>query len=134
MPEISVPIRRRGALVKLVVRPPADPSAGVGPFAAFVDTGASDTMLELGFLRDLRVEPVRATALSVLGRDDASFHDLFEVEVALAVPEMPPRWVPLTVLGGPVFRTGAVAALGRDFLGHVVFTYDGPGRRAVLRW
>ena len=70
----------------------------------------------------------------MLGRDDVSFHDQYEAEVALVVPGEPPRWVPLLLLGGSVYPTGAPLALGRDFLAHVVFTYDGPRKQATVDW
>jgi hypothetical protein len=59
---------------------------------------------------------------------------MYDVEVALELAEEPLHWVPLTVLRGAVYPTGAAAALGRDFLRHVVFTYDGPRRQVILRW
>ncbi len=144
MPELTLPIRRRGALVKALVRPSAallpgpQPAHGAsshaGPLSAYLDTGASDTMLDLAVVRALGLRPAHSAALNVLGRDDVCFHELYEVEVALVLAGEPPRWVPLVAVGGAVYQTGAVAALGRDFLRHVVFTYDGPRKQATLRW
>ena len=132
MTELILPIRRRGALVKMLVR-----TAGkqpLGPFQAYLDTGASDSMLDFGVISSMSLQPVRIAALNVLGRAEVSFHETYDVEVALVVSDQSPRWVPLTALGGSVYPTGGVAALGRDFLNHVVFTYDGPNSRAVVRW
>lgn len=46
----------------------------------------------------------------------------------------PPYWLPLTILGGAVYQTGAVVALGRDFLSRTRLVYDGPKRQARLHW
>ena len=134
MPELIVPIRQRGAVVPFLVRPASRGGAYRKPLTAYLDTGASASMLDVGVIGRLGVEPVRTTALNVLGREEVFFHDLYEVEVGLVLPAAPPYWVPLTILGGAVFPTGAVAALGRDFLRRFVFTYDGPRERVTLRW
>jgi hypothetical protein len=137
MPELNLPIRCRGVLVKFLVRPRTGPAMSlrtVGPLTAYLDTGASDSMLELGILQSLDLVPTHSTALNILGQEQVSFHDLFEVEVAVVTPNEQLRWVPLIVLGGAVFQTGAVAALGRDFLRHVVFTYNGPQQQVKLSW
>jgi hypothetical protein len=144
VPEISIPVRRGGALVKLLVRPQAEesrhgttdelPMEPAGPLLAYLDTGASDTVLDLHVVRRMGLQPGRSAAIHVLGRSEISFHNTYSVEVALVHPDVPRVWLPLTVLGGAVFQTGTVVALGRDFLSLVVLTYDGPNRRASLRW
>jgi hypothetical protein len=144
MPELIVPIRRRGVLVKILLRPgsahlsespPAvRPALHVGPLSAYLDTGASDTMVDAGILHSLELPAQQSVALNVLGRAEVSFHESYDVEVALVAAGASPRWVPLTVLAGPVYATGAVAALGRDFLAHVVLICDGPKKRATVRW
>jgi hypothetical protein len=144
VPEMSVPIRRGGALVKLLIRPQVEdsqrattdelPMEPTGPLLAYLDTGASDTVLDLHVIRRMGLQPGRSAALHVLGRDEISFHNTYSVEVALVHPDVPRFWLPLTVLGGAVYQTGAVVALGRDFLRQVVLTYDGPNRRVSLRW
>jgi hypothetical protein len=136
MPELTVPIRRLGVLVKVLLRGGGERPGGaaVGPRSAYLDTGAMGTMLDPGAIRSLGLRPLGSAALSVLGRADVSFHGTYRVQVALALPEGPAFWVPLDVVGGPVFRTGAVVALGRDFLSRFEFTYNGPGRQATLRW
>jgi hypothetical protein len=139
MPELNLPIRAvHGVAVKVLVRsrrahPPGGLPPVVGPFAAYLDTGASVTVLDPGVIAALRLEPVREAGLHVLGRDDVSFHDLYEVEAALAGCQ-PPRWVPLIALGGTVNPKGTAAALGRDFLAHLTLVYDGPAGRFVIRW
>jgi hypothetical protein len=136
MPEYTVPIRRLGVLVKVLVRGDGGRSAGaaVGPRTAYLDTGAMGTMLDAGLIRSLGLRPEGSAALNVLGRADISFHGTYRVQVALALPDGPAGWLPLDVVGGPVFRTGAVVALGRDFLSRFELVYDGPGRKATLRW
>jgi hypothetical protein len=136
MPELNVPIRCRGALVKIVVRPRHGRRTVIQtrPLPAYLDTGASCSMLDTDVGRPLGTDPVHEAALHVLGRADVHHHELFEVEIALVHPQVPLDWRPLTVLAGPVFETGATAALGRDFLARFVLTYDGPGERATLRW
>jgi hypothetical protein len=144
MPTLSVPIRRGGVLVKVLVRPGVEqvrelqaagrPVPWPEQVLAYLDTGASGTMMEGGILRRMGLQPQESALVSVLGRDDPSTHAIYEVEVSLADSSVPKRWLPLIVLGGPVFPTGAGAALGRDFLGHVTLTYDGPRRAAELRW
>jgi hypothetical protein len=132
MPELSVLIRQRGAVVKLLVRAPE--SAEVfGPFPAYLDTGASVTVLDPGVVGVLGGEPVAAAGLHVLGREAVSHHGVYEVLVALAGAGEP-AWFPLAVLEGPVNPKGTAAALGRDFLTHFIFTYDGPAGRIRLRW
>lgn len=138
MPELKFPVRAvHGVAVKVLVRSrgplaPGESPPIVGPFAAYLDTGASVSVLDPGVIAALRLEPVREASLHVLGRDDVSFHDLYEVEAALAGCE--PRWVPLVALGGPVNPKGTAAALGRDFLAHLTLVYDGPAGRFVIRW
>lgn len=136
MPALTVPIRGRGVLVKVLVRPRAAPPQHIptGPLPAFIDSGAGVTMIDDGVVARLGVEPVREASLLVLGRDDVSYHGTYEVEVALAHPGLPVRWVPLTAVGGAVHPVGTVAALGRDFIDQLVFTYDGPARKATVRW
>jgi hypothetical protein len=136
MPELPLTIRRRGVLVKALVRPRSQGPvlATSGPLLAYLDSGASDTMLDLGVVRSLGLQPLRSVALNVLGRAEASFHETYAVEIALVAPGEPPVWWPFDALGGAVFPTGAVAALGRDLLRHCVFEYNGPAGRAKLRW
>jgi hypothetical protein len=132
MPELSLPIRQRGAVVKILVRVPG--SAEVfGPFPAYLDTGASVTVLDPGVVGVLGAEPVAAAGLHVLGRDTVSHHGVYAVEVALADAEQS-VWLPLDALDGTVNPKGTAAALGRDFLAHLVLTYDGPANRILLRW
>ena len=137
MPELAIPIRSRGALVKVLVRPAAarHPAPRESkPLLAYLDTGASDTMLDLDAVRHLDLCPEQSASLHVLGREDVSFHPILQVEVALVHPQVPVRWLQLAVLGGAVFPTGAVAALGRDFLRHFVLSYDGHTQQAKLSW
>jgi hypothetical protein len=132
MPELSAPIRQRGAVVKVLLRVP-DSLEALGPFPAYLDTGASVTVLDPGAVSALGAEPVAAAGLHVLGRDTVSHHAVYRVELALADAD-DPVWVPLDVLDGPVNPKGTAAALGRDFLAHFVLTYDGPAKRVRLRW
>ena len=132
MPELSLPIRQRGAVVKVWVRV-AGSANRFGPFPAYLDTGASVTVLDPGVVAVLGAEPVAAAGLHVLGRDTVSHHGVYAVEVALAGSDEP-EWVPLDALDGPVNPKGTAAALGRDFLAHLVLTYDGPANRIRLRW
>ena len=132
MPELTFPIRQRGAVVKLLARSPGSHDV-VGPLPAYLDTGASVTVLDPGVIGVLGAEPVTAAGLHVLGRDTVSHHGVYLVEVALAeVGE--PVWVPLEVLDGTVNPRGTAAALGRDFLSHLVLTYDGPRGRVRVQW
>jgi hypothetical protein len=132
MPEISLPIRQRGAVGKILVRVPGAAEA-FGPFPAYLDTGASVTVLDPGVIGVLNAEPVAAAGLHVLGRDTVSHHGVYAVEVSLA--DAKERvWLPLDALDGPVNPKGTAAALGRDFLAHHVLTYDGPANRILLRW
>jgi hypothetical protein len=130
--ELSIPIRQRGAVAKLLVRPPGSGEV-FGPFPAYLDTGASVTVLDPGVVGVLGGDPVAAAGLHVLGREAVSHHGVYEVLVALAGAGEP-LWVPLAVLEGPVNPKGTAAALGRDFLAHFTFTYDGPAGRFLLRW
>jgi hypothetical protein len=133
MPELSLPVRaHRGAAVKVLVRSRGDTACVAGPFAAYLDTGASVTVLDPGVIVALGLEPVAAAGLHVLGRDDVSHHALYEVEVALAADGSP--WVPLIALEGPVNPKGTAAALGRDFLAHLTLVYDGPAGCFRICW
>lgn len=132
MPELSVPIRTRGVLVRVLLR--TETSLCTEPLLAYLDTGASDTMLDVGMARRLGLRGEPTAALSVLGRPGVSFHERHDVDIALVVPDGQPRWLALPVLVGAVYATGAILALGRDFLSQIEFIYDGPGKRAVLRW
>ena len=53
-----------------------------GPFPAYLDTGASATVLDPGVISVLGAEPVAAAGLHVLGRDTVSHHGVDAVEVA----------------------------------------------------
>lgn len=131
MPELSAPIRRRGAVVKVFLRVPGAERA-FGPFPAYLDTGASVTVFDPGVIGVLGAEPVAEAGLHVLGRDTVSHHGVYSVEVALAdAGDL--HWIALDALDGPVNPKGTAAALGRDFLAHFLFTYDGPAGRVRLR-
>ena len=119
-------------MVKFLVRAPGSPNA-LGPFPAYLDTGASVTVLDPGVVDLLGVEPVSAAGLHVLGRDTVIHHGVYSVEVALAEADEP-LWLPLEVLDGTINPKGTAAALGRDFLSHLILTYDGPANRIRLRW
>lgn len=132
--ELALPVRTRGAVVKVLVRVPGT-TFECGPFAAYLDTGASVTVIDHGVVHSLGAEPVAEAGLHVLGRDEVSHHGVYHVEVALAdVPDVTRRWLRLEVLDGTVNPKGTAAALGRDFLAHFVLTYDGPSNHAHLRW
>ena len=134
MAELSVPVRQRGAVVKILVRAPGS-AHDFGPFPAYLDTGASVTVLDCGVIQVLGAEPLTEAGLHVLGRDTVSHHGVYAVELALADAEPSERaWFALEVLDGPVNPKGTAAALGRDFLAHLVLTYDGPAGRVRLRW
>ncbi|MDY3553609.1 hypothetical protein R5W24_002712 [Gemmata sp. JC717] len=134
MSELLLPVRTRGAVVRLLVRIPGA-AFECGPFAAYLDTGASVTVLDHGVVRSLGAEPVAEAGLHVLGRDEVSHHGVYHVEVALADALAADRkWLPLEILDGTVNPKGTAAALGRDFLAHFVLTYDGPSHRARLCW
>ena len=140
MPELVYPLRAgRGAVIKVLVRHagptwPGESPPVVGPLAAYLDTGAGITLLDQGVIRSLGLKPKGEAGLHVLGRDDVSFHGVYDVEIALAVETELPRWLPLTVLEGTVNPKGTVAAVGRDFLTHFHLSYDGPAGRFAVRW
>jgi hypothetical protein len=134
MPELKIPIRSRGAILKILVRDPSSHCIHDVPLTAFVDTGASDTMLDIDVIRALGAAPCHQVGLNILGRADTGYYDTFQIDVALIVPSLAPRWITLTVLGGPCYQTGAAAALGRDFLRHHFLTYDGIAGKATLSW
>jgi hypothetical protein len=134
MAELSVPVRQRGAVVRVLVRMPGA-AQEFGPFPAYLDTGASVTVLDPVVIHALGAEPVAAAGLHVLGRDTVSHHGVYAVEVALADAAPDERvWFALDALDGPVNPKGTAAALGRDFLARFVLTYDGPAGRVRLRW
>lgn len=133
MSELTLPVRARGAVVKVLVRV-AGTTAECGPFPAYLDTGASVTVLDSGVIHALGAEPVAEAGLHVLGRDTVSHHGVYHVEVALADAPGDRAWLALEVLDGTVNPKGTAAALGRDFLAHFVLTYNGPSNRASLRW
>lgn len=134
MAELSLPVRQRGAVVRVLVRA-AGSACEFGPFPAYLDTGASVTVLDPGVIGALGIEPLAEAGLHVLGRDTVSHHGVYAVAVALAdVPSNEREWFELDVLEGPINPKGTAAALGRDLLAHLVLTYDGPAGRVVLRW
>ena len=134
MSEMKLPIRARGVLLKILLRNPKGGRIHEQLLPAFLDTGASDSMIDLGVIDALDVQPFHQVGLNILGRTDTGFYNTFQVEIALAGQDAETRWLPLTVLGGPCFQTGAAAALGRDFLRHHCFTYDGPSGKAAISW
>jgi hypothetical protein len=134
MPELSLPVRNRGAVVRLLVRAAGALNA-FGPVPAYLDTGASVTVLDSGVIQVLGTEPIAAAGLHVLGRDTVSHHGVFAVELALADVTPTERvWVALDALDAPVNPKGTAAALGRDFLSKFVLTYDGIAGRFRLNW
>jgi hypothetical protein len=134
MAELKLPIRARGVFVKILVRIPRGGRVHELPLPAFLDTGTSDTMVDIGVIESLQLEPCNQVSLNILGCFDPGFYATFQIEVALLGHDATMRWIPLTVLGGPCFQTGAAAALGRDFLRHHRFEYDGLVGKAMLSW
>ena len=140
MPEIVYPLRAyHGAGVKVLVRSRGGTHIEgllpvTKPLAAYLDTGASVTVLDPGVIRWLGLEAVGEAGLHVLGRDEVSFHAAYEVEIGLATGTGPQDWVPVTALEGTINPKGTAAALGRDFLAHFHLHYDGPAGRFTLRW
>ncbi len=135
MPELALPLRaHHGAAVKVFVRVRAAPDRVLGPYRAYLDTGAGVTVLDPGVVRALGAEPVAAAGLHVLGRDEVSHHGVYDAEVGFVPGGGPVVWVPVLALGGPVNPKGTAAALGRDFLARFTLTYDGPAGRFLLRW
>lgn len=144
MPELILPIRSRGALVRILVRPGSTQHQHLlkderatwqaGPFAAYLDTGASHTMIDGNVIETLALRSIAEATVAVLGREDAAVHEIHDVEIALFVPNQPLQWMPLIASQGSVFATGASIALGRDFLSHLVMIYDGPRKQVTLRW
>lgn len=134
MSELLLPIRARGAVVKVLVRA-AGSFLEHGSFPAYLDTGASVTVLDYGVIHALGAEPVAEAGLHVLGRDTVSHHGVYAVEIALADATAGARkWVPLEALDGTVNPKGTAAALGRDFLAHFIVTYNGPRNQVSLHW
>lgn len=134
MAELSLPVRQRGAVVRVLVRAPGS-GCEFGPFPAYLDTGASVTVLDPGVIQALGAEPLAEAGLHVLGRDTVSHHGVYAVEIALAdVPPAERVWFALDALEGPINPKGTAGALGRDFISHHVLTYDGPSGRVSLRW
>jgi hypothetical protein len=134
--ELTLPIRQRGALIKILVRVPSsdfrEPPSIRGPYSAYLDTGASDSVIDPGVIAVANMEPIQIVSLNVLGRDGESYHETFAVELAVVAPQTHPFWVPLNALAGPIHPRGTVAALGRDFLKYFHLNYDGPEDKFTL--
>lgn len=85
MPEMMLPIRQRGALIKIFVRARSLNSDNLpimrGPYFAYLDTGASDTVLDCGIIAATKLKPIQIVCLNVLGRDAESYHEVFELEI-----------------------------------------------------
>jgi hypothetical protein len=107
LPEFKLSIRPRGIMVKIMVRNPATRHVHPAPVSAFLDTGASDTMIDVGIVNALKVEASQCVGLNILGRADTGFYEIYPVEIALVAPDAALRWISLDVLGGPCFQTGA---------------------------
>jgi hypothetical protein len=144
MPSLRIPITPYGAVVSVKIRPgPAQVTAlqAAGkPVPAettvngFLDTGATFVCLNSGWVATIGMKSANGCAGGALGTGGQVSDTKYDVEIALDHDGQTSPWVRLDACGLPMGHGMCMAALGRDFLDHFRFEYDGPGRQAVLSW
>lgn len=138
----------QGPLVQVALLPPpdvraADPNAAADPLVVklMVDTGAQKTVVDNDLLESLSLVPLRFEHMIGVSQK-ADLCPVYRLTVVLGVGEhktVPPRPDELTaqvefttdVVGmpSPSIQFDHVGLLGRDFLAHVKFIYDGQSGR-----
>jgi hypothetical protein len=133
MPEFVVPIQQNGAVVNVLVRPAGEQQEGIQTWA-YLDTGASETAIELNLATGKGFTPVGSFDYFAPGSGLCKAPG-FELELALVSPTREVGdWIPVRALGTAVSASGCNVALGRDFLARFRLDYDGPNRRVTVQW
>jgi hypothetical protein len=142
MPSLVFPIAHNGVLVPIVVRPSElqtkrlrDAGMSVPESVqtiGFIDTGACPTLLDSGLVQKMKA--ANGFSLGILGTGGQTTVKGYEVEIAVVDLDHEMRWFPLVAGARPISGSGALAALGRDFLAHFRLVYDGPAGQATLSW
>jgi predicted aspartyl protease len=91
-----------------------------------IDTGASQTCVDLDVIRSLGLEPVDEIALSTPSQVDVPT-SLFAVSISFPQTTIQLYASSIEVAGVILAPQGIIALLGRDFLRGTLFIYNGPG-------
>lgn len=96
---------------------------------ALIDTGASCSVVDRQILRQLGLTPSGITSFrSTEHGQIVEMSNQYDVSLALATQPQPLLTTALPVLEGTFRLPTYHMLIGRDVLGLVRFTYDGPGR------
>lgn len=142
MPSITLAIMPNGLIaVPILVRPSKEQVQrlydnamaipGAEQIIGFIDTGATNTLIDPGTMLTMRAK--NGFNIAAIGKEETV--KAYEVEIAVVDLNHPAKWLPLTIGASTrVLTSSTQAALGVDFLSHFQFHYNGPTATATLSW
>jgi hypothetical protein len=98
-----------------------------------VDTGASNTLIDVGLLNQLGLQPTGQVDVSTPSTDGQPVA-MLQYDVGLLLPHSAnSRFFPTIAVTGANFQAhGIHGLLGRDVLAHCLVVYDGPANLYAL--
>lgn len=120
---VSTDIRQEGVYIDVVIKPPGSPLAGIKT-RGLIDTGADFILITSSIARQLQLRHVNNDVIGGIGGGE------MEARVHIGQIEVPHlqfrKTLPLYAIGWSA--TSHAVLLGRSFLEHFVFIYDGPSQ------
>jgi hypothetical protein len=129
--QVQVPDELREYLLGHALEVPAPRVTG-----ALVDTGASQTQIDIGIVMALKLQPIAQTTIHRCDEDGTGQpYFVYDASFCITEDDGTRRVWSIPVIGCPVTPTQRCGmVLGRDVLNEGTLVYDGPRRRCVLQF
>lgn len=130
-PESRQGLWRRGPVVRILAS--AAGQSGIPPVScdALVDTGAWPSYLDVAVVRQLRLTPVDVASPASLLQHPKRRLNIYAARIHIAALDLS-RVAAYPALDFKAAGLPYDALIGRDFLGELTMTYDGPSGSVVL--